>query len=162
MKTKQVADRLGKHENTVRNYAKDFGDFLSPAPAKGEHRTYTDNDLRILGHIARLSDAGMKQEEIHQALLRKFEEGSPFSPIPLTPSTSTDLITVPEMEARIAAKDAELQMANARLEELRKQIENLVDRQDQERKYYLERITGLSQEIEELKAQLKRLTSNKD
>src|SRR4051812_25634270 len=99
MKMKQVANRIGKHENTVRNWSRQFAEFLSPAPAKGEHRHFTDDDGRILGFITRLSDTGMQYEDIRSAIKRKLDEGTAFPPV--LPSTApTDiqgLIPLPEM-----------------------------------------------------------------
>ncbi len=153
MKTKQVADRLGKHENTIRNYAQQFAEFLSAPPAKGEHRVFTDDDLRVLGFIGRLSDSGMRQDEIRDALKRKLDEGTPFPPIlPTAPvSDSQSLVTVQELETQLARKDAELQELQGRVEELRIQVES----HRKERENYLEMIKQLSEEIGALKAELK-------
>lgn len=155
MKTKQVAERLNKHENTVRNYAQQFAEFLSPAPAKGEHRTFTDDDLRILGFISRLSDSGMRQPDILDALKRKLSEGTPLPPVlPVSsPLDAQSLITLPELKAQLASKDAEIKELEGRLDELRKQVEQ----HRQERDTYLDQIKLLSEEIGGLKAELKAL-----
>jgi DNA-binding transcriptional MerR regulator len=156
MKMKQVADRLGKHDNTIRKYAQQFAEFLSPAPAKGEHRIFTDEDLRVIAFISKLSDSGMKLAEVYDALKRKMDEGTPFPPVLplLLPTDKQGLITVQEMDARLAYKDAELKELTGRLEELRKQLADLIERNRQEREAYVEQIARLSEEIGRLKAEL--------
>ncbi len=163
MKMKQVADRIGKHDNTIRNYAKEFKDFLSAEPLKGEARIFTDDDVRILAFVSRLSDSGMSYDDIHEAVRRKLSEGSPFPPmIPAaTPSESQGLIPLPEVEARLAQKDAQISQLEARLEEVRKQIEQNRQERREERETYTEQIGRLNQEIGELKAELKRVGRDK-
>ncbi|MCC7451977.1 MAG: MerR family transcriptional regulator [Anaerolineae bacterium] len=161
MKMKQVAERLGKHENTIRNYARQFAEFLSPEPQQGEHRVFTDDDMRILGFISRLSESGLKQNAIRDALKQKLTEGTPFPPILPTPPQSEPrgLITLQEMEVRLAAKDAELRELQGRIEELRRENAALREQQQREREAYLKQImelsSKLSEEIGRLKAELK-------
>lgn len=159
MKMKQIADRIGKHDNTVRNYAKQFAEFLSPEPPKGESRIFTDSDLRILGFVSRLSDSGMSYDEINQALKRKMSEGSPFPPIlPIASSAETQgLITIAEAESRLVIKDAKIAELEARLEELRKQIEQFREERREERDAYTDQVGKLNQIIGGLQAELKAL-----
>jgi DNA-binding transcriptional MerR regulator len=156
MKMKQAADRIGKHENTVRNWARQFAEFLSPAPAKGEHRRFDDNDLRVLAFIGKLSDNGMQYEDIRNAVRRRLDEGSPFPPVlpAQTPSDGHGLITLPEMETRLALKDAEIQELQGRIEELRHQLDDYMKRTNQREERYIEQIGQLREEIGRLKAQL--------
>jgi DNA-binding transcriptional MerR regulator len=157
MRIQQVADRIGKHSNTVRNYARQFSAFLSPEPSKGDIRTFTDDDVRILAFISRLSDNGMPYEDITQALKRKLDEGTPFPPVLPPPPTSEPqgLITVAEMESKLATKDAKIAELEARVEELRKQIMGLVEQHREERREEREEIGHLNQLIGELGAELK-------
>lgn len=151
MKMKQVCERLGKHDNTIRNYARMYAEFLSPAPGKGEHRTFSDDDLRILGYICRLADSGMRHGDIHESLKRKFEEGTPFPPV--VPPAEADLqalVPMAEVELQLAQKDALLKEMQGRLEELRRQVEQ----HKQERDSYMQQIIKLSEEIGKLRAQL--------
>ncbi len=154
---KQVADRIGKHDNTVRNYARQFNEFLSPEPPKGEARTFTDDDVRILGFISRLSDSGMSYDDIREAVKRKLGEGTPFPPVlpTVTMPEAQGLITVQEMESQLAIKDARITEMEARLEELRKQIEQFRQERREERDTYTAEIGRLNQEIGELRAELK-------
>jgi DNA-binding transcriptional MerR regulator len=153
MKMKQVADRLGKHDNTIRKWAQQFSDHLSPAPSKGEHRIFTDDDLRIFAFISRLSDTGMRYEEIQDALKHKMDEGTPFPPVlPTVASESSSLITQQELETRLALKDAELRELQGRLEELRHQIQQ----HKEEREGFVTQVSKLSEEIGRLKAELSR------
>ena len=163
MRMKQVADRLGKHDNTIRNYAKEFKDFLSPEPARGEARIFTDDDVRVLAFISRLSDSAMSYDDIREAMRRKLTEGTPFPPvIPASPIVeSKGLIPLPEVEAQLAKKDAQITQLEARLEELRKQIEQNRQERREEREIYTDQIGKLNQEIGELRSELKRLNQKK-
>ncbi len=163
MKMKQVADRIGKHDNTIRNYAKQFNEFLSPEPPKGEARIFTDDDVRILGFISRLSDSGMSYDDIREAVKRKFAEGTPFPPVlpAATPPETQGLITIQEMESQLALKNARIAEMEARLEELRKQIEQFRQERREEREIYTAEVGRLNQEIGELRAELKAVRGNK-
>lgn len=163
MKTKQIAERLNKHENTIRNYAQQYAEFFSSMPAKGEHRTFTDDDLRVMGFIARLSDSGLRQDDIKVALRRRLDEGTPFPPVlpSGSPSDVKGLVTVAELEYQLAVKDTELREMQARIEELRKQIEQYQQERDNYVQQiahsgvaYMEHIARLSEEIGRLKAEL--------
>ncbi len=157
MKMKQVATRLGKHENTIRKYARQYAEFLSPAPDPGEHRIFTDDDIRVIAFISRLSDSGMQHDEILQSLKRKMDEGSPFPPVLPQPNASEAqaLITLPEMEARLAVKDSKIKELEATIAELRRQHTELLEQQNKKEESYIERITRLSEEIGLLRAELK-------
>lgn len=159
MKMKQVAELIGKHDNTIRNYAKQFAAFLSPEPAKGETRIFSDDDVRVLAFISRLSDSGMSYTDIHEAVKRKASEGTPFPPVimPSPREEAKGLITVPELEARLALKDAKIGELEARLEEIRSQVEQNRQERREEREAYTQEVGRLSQEIGELKAELRRL-----
>src|SRR5579859_1928299 len=110
MKMKQVADLIGKHDNTIRNYAKQFAPFLSPEPGKGEVRIFTDDDVRVLAFISRLSASGLSYDDINEAVQHKVNEGTPSPPVIVPPprEEAKGLITVPELEARLALKDAKI------------------------------------------------------
>lgn len=161
MRMKQVADRIGKHENTVRNWSRTFAEFLSPAPAKGEHRRFDDDDLRLLGFVAKLSDQNMSMEDIRAELKRKLEAGVPFPMVPIAPSAADDagseatgLVPIGEVEVRLAAKDAEIAQLNARIEELRRQIGEISTRYNEREDRFFEEIGRLREEIGRLKAQV--------
>lgn len=168
MRTKQVADRLGKHENTVRNYAQQFAEFLSPAPPKGEYRDYTDDDVRVLHFVAQLSDKSMRIEDIKSTLRHRLDEGTSLPPVipPVSPVEKQGLVTVPEMETQLALKDAQLRELQIRMEELRRELTELKTQQRQERtdhrdelsrisQQYMQQVVSLSEEIGRLKAELR-------
>lgn len=156
MKIKQIADRIGKHENTIRNWAKQFAEFLSPAPVKGEHRNFIDEDLRRLSHISQLSDIGMSYEDIRLSIKQKVDEGSPFAPVLPTASASDvqGLITQTDMEARLTHKDAEIRELNVRLEEVRKRLNEEIMRQTEKDERHMQQMGRLYEEIGRLKMQL--------
>jgi DNA-binding transcriptional MerR regulator len=156
MKMKQLADRLGKHENTVRNWSRQFAEFLSPAPAKGEHRHFDDHDVRVLGYISKLSDTAMPYEDIRSALRRKVDEGSQFPPVlPVAAiEAPKGLITQAEMESRLALKEAEIEKLHGRVEELRRELDDLKGRYKEAEVEHRVQLRELAQEIGRLQARL--------
>src|SRR5579859_6260876 len=156
MRIGQAAEIIGKHENTIRNYAVRYAAFLSPQGAKGEHRNFTDDDVRVLSFISKLSDSGMDHTAIVQAIRQRLDDKRPFPPIQPVSSESDSraLVPVAEMESRVAAVTAELREANGRLEELRRQTE-------QRDRMQLTEIARLNQEIGQLKAQLAQIEAER-
>src|SRR5260221_8858103 len=149
MRMGQAAELIGKHQNTIRNYAERFAEFLSASPGKGEHRNFTDEDVRILAFVSKLMDSGMDQNAITQTIRQRREDNKPFPPVLPTVSgfESRSLVPVAEMEAKISVITAELREAQGRLEELRRQSE-MRDRA------YADELTSLNREIGRLQAEL--------
>ena len=55
--------------NTIRNWCRDYGIFLSPgASAKGEARAFTGRDIEVLKYVALLRSEGMQRDAIIQRL----------------------------------------------------------------------------------------------
>ena len=66
MRTGDVATRLGVSPETIRNYVRDFGDFLSDQ--KGKHRSYTGDDIDTLATIRQLYDDKLAPDAIREKL----------------------------------------------------------------------------------------------
>lgn len=75
MKTGEVADRLHVAENTIRNWARRFADFLSDEGAgkpAGATREFAEADLYVLATIAELRDKGLTYEQVRSDLARNY------------------------------------------------------------------------------------------
>ena len=84
----QVADLLDTSGSTVRRWAGEFADHLSPAanPGRGVARQFSDDDLRVLGYVASRTSAGVPVAEIAREL--------PTAPLPsLADLTKTGVMT---------------------------------------------------------------------
>lgn len=66
----QVARAIDVSNTSVRNWSKDFEEFLSPSanPAPGVPRQYTEDDLLVLSTVAVLRSQMVTTEDIRQAL----------------------------------------------------------------------------------------------
>lgn len=55
---------------TARQWAIEFGEYLSPTgkPGKHKHRIYTDEDMRVFALVAQMKGQGSTYEEIHASL----------------------------------------------------------------------------------------------
>jgi DNA-binding transcriptional MerR regulator len=55
---------------TARQWAIEFGQYLSPTgkPGKNKHRLYTDEDMRVFSLVAQMKEQGSTYEEIHATL----------------------------------------------------------------------------------------------
>lgn len=65
-----IAKRLHISAATVRNYAREFGDHLSPSatPPPGETRQFTDEDLQVLATARAMLAEGLSYEEVRERL----------------------------------------------------------------------------------------------
>ena len=67
---KEVADYLGKHPNTIRQWTKDYADFLSPSaiPTPGKERRFAEDDMAILWTVAVLKSEGKHTVDVVENL----------------------------------------------------------------------------------------------
>lgn len=65
-----VAKLFNVSRETVRQWALEFGDYMSPGatPAKGAYRQFDDDDVRIMALISQSKQVGLSYEDIHAAL----------------------------------------------------------------------------------------------
>lgn len=73
MQVGEVAERLSKADNTIRNWTREFTTYLSAdlvERPEGADREYAEEDLYVLATIAEESDKGRKYPQIHEALQR--------------------------------------------------------------------------------------------
>lgn len=66
----QAAKALGVSVSTIRNWANDFGEFLSEhaSPAPGESRYFDDHDMAVLRAIADFRQQGLETAQVAEKL----------------------------------------------------------------------------------------------
>lgn len=119
----QIGKHLGVSDATIRNWAAEFADYLSPGSqtaAPGEVRTFTPDDLTILETVAALRRQNLNYEEIQQRLAdgERIEIDAP--PIDVKPGQETAVT--------IAAFQSTLQSYEARIDKQQTQITELYER----------------------------------
>ena len=94
-RTNEIAQTCNVTVNTVRNWCKEFGAYLSPgATVTTGHRRFTERDRNVLLYVSQLRNENMQQSAILQRLSEtKFpdidepEEESAIEPIQNAPET---------------------------------------------------------------------------
>ena len=94
-RTNEIAQTCNVTVNTVRNWCKEFGAYLSPgATVTTGHRRFTERDKNVLLYVAQLRNENMQQSAILQRLSEtKFpdidepEEESAIEPVQNAPET---------------------------------------------------------------------------
>lgn len=68
--TKQLYSVFKVSHQTIKNWASEFADYLSPTatPETNKRRVYTDDDVRVFDLVSRLKKEGKVYEEIRGAL----------------------------------------------------------------------------------------------
>ena len=135
MKMSEVGKKLGKHDNTIRNWADWYSEYLSPPPPKGEVRHFIDQDFRVLAFINELADKGLNRVAIEDTLKRRRDGGVPFPPVhpdlmagdaqQAMLDSSTTALALQAANELIATKDARIAELEATEVELRHQIEQM-------------------------------------
>lgn len=160
MKMKQVADRLGKHDNTIRYYAKQYGEFLSPAPDAGEVRVFTDEDVNVLSYVCQLTETGLKYEAIRDNLRHRFETNKSIPPS-LPPPPPPDRRVAVFSEPELLVDTALVNELTGRVESLKQQIDVLNQQRENDREVYLRHIMQINQshneQIQKLSVEMGRL-----
>jgi len=94
-RTNEIAQSCNVTVNTVRNWCKEFGAYLSPgATVTTGHRRFTERDRNVLLYVSQLRNENMQQSAILQRLSEtKFpdidepEEESAIEPVQNAPET---------------------------------------------------------------------------
>src|SRR5215208_1489601 len=76
MKSSAVVTMLNMPESTLRKYARDYSEYLSPAGTggAGRHRDYTEHDIRVLKLIRDMKLQNVSNEDI-DVTLRSLQAG---------------------------------------------------------------------------------------
>ncbi|MBA3869141.1 MAG: MerR family transcriptional regulator [Anaerolineae bacterium] len=123
--TSQLASHFAVNAQTVKRYAEEFRDYLSPTatPEGGNTRRFTEDDVKVYDLIVRMKQDGKRFEQIHAALasgergeLPDFEIGS------LTAAQSSAQLRLLKRVAELQTEVERLRGVDARLEEVREQL----------------------------------------
>ena len=69
-KSKDLQQLFDKSTETIRTWADEFNQFLSPTatPGEGRHRLFSSDDLRVMALVNEMKTQGKRYEDIHAAL----------------------------------------------------------------------------------------------
>jgi DNA-binding transcriptional MerR regulator len=90
--TTEVRQIFSTSRQTVSNWCRDFGAYLSPTatPEEGSHRKFTDTDMTVFALVADMRAQGGTSEMIHAAL-RMGQRGSVNTDLALVPIAQQSL-----------------------------------------------------------------------
>ena len=153
---RQTAALFGVSLETIRNWAYEFNEHLSPTanPGKGKHRLYSQDDLEVFALANELKNQGRTYADIHVAL----QNGQRGYPPNLAPD-EVQAIVVNEQERRLSTEIEVLQRTVIQLKRELDQAEAKVKRADElwAANIKLETLTATQQQrIDELKEQLEK------
>jgi len=157
MKISEVAERIDKHQSTIRQYATKFSEFLSPQPGQGKPLVFNNNDLAIIAFISKSSDEGWQYDEIRAALQRKIAAKESF----ILPHRNFAVRPKPEtnsqLRSALAKKDAEISGLQGRLAAIREQLEANISYFNDRENIYINAIADLNRKLGESQGELKLL-----
>jgi len=127
MKPSSVAAALGIAESTVRKYASEYAEFLSPGGAGGghRHRDFAEHDVRVLKLIRDMRVENTSQEDIDVTL--QSLKNANWERLPALDDSAKGIVASP---GALIAANAEKGVMQREIELLREQIERI----DAERK----------------------------
>jgi DNA-binding transcriptional MerR regulator len=120
-KPSQVAKMVNIHPNSVRNYSREYGEFLS-AGARGENgdRVYTDEDVDVLRTIAALRKSGVPPSEVGERVRQR--DVSPV--IDVTPQEGLQALQPPSIVPSIQLDS--YNALHARMDSLERRLDTQV------------------------------------
>lgn len=131
MQTSDLAKLLSRPAVSIRKWAAEFGDYLSPTAAGGEGatRNFTEQDARIMAHISAMIQAGHSRDEIHASLkILAADDWQGLPVLPPTPPGMEPIAVVPTSTA-----DAQRRSLVREIGALETQIDTLQDALNKER-----------------------------
>lgn len=122
MKPSAVAAALGIAESTVRKYASEYAEFLSPGGAGGghRHRDFAEHDVRVLKLVCDMKTENASAEDIDVTL--QSLKSNNWERLPALDDTSKGLVASP---GALIAANAEKSVMQREIELLRERIELL-------------------------------------
>jgi len=153
---RQTAALFGVSLETIRNWAYEFTQYLSPTanPGKGKHRLYSQDDLEVFALADEMKKQGMTYADIHVAL----QNGQRGYPPNLAPD-EIQAIVVNEQERRLSTEVEVLQRTCVQLQRQLEDAEAKVRKAEEIREANI-RLETLSQtqqqRVEELKEELEK------
>jgi DNA-binding transcriptional MerR regulator len=132
MKPSVAAATLGIAESTIRKYATDYGDFLSPAGAGGDrkHRDFDERDVRVLKLIRDMYAAGTNADDMDVTL--QSLKSSDWERLPQLDETARSIVPAP---GALMEANRHNDLLQGEINVLREQLEkaearNAADRQE--------------------------------
>lgn len=157
MQTGEIAERLGVSDNTIRNWSREYANYLSEKGAglrPGATRAFTQDDVIVLATIAEYRDSGLTHEQISDLL----DEGKRTALIPPPPPMNEDRVR--ENVELTTRERAEVEILTARLNMLQAQFAQALQEREaavQAERDALKRIDELHGELSEAKANAARM-----
>lgn len=151
---RQTAALFGVSLETIRNWAYEFAEYLSPTanPGKGKHRLYSPDDLAVFGLVDDLKKQGRTYSDIH-VTLKSGQRGYP----PNLDPNEVQAIVVNEQEKRLSVEVEVLQRTCLQLQKQLDEAETKVREAEEVRatNIRLETLVETQQQrVNELKEQL--------
>ena len=142
-KPKDVQMLFGVSDETVRTWANQFDEFLSPLanPGKGRHRIFTYDDLSVFALVAELKAKGMTYADVSAALQNGERGDVPEIPTDIDMLQTTIQLDdasqkVKQLQSLIQQSREEIIRLQTLLEERDRQIEQLRTDQGKVEKLY--------------------------
>ena len=112
--SRQTATLFGVALETVRNWADEFQNYLSPTatPGHGKHRMYSYDDLRVFSLVSDLKAQGMTYADIHGAL-----QNGQRGQAPALPPEEVQALVVGEQERRLSLEVDYLQRSLVKVQQ---------------------------------------------
>lgn len=101
---------------TVRQWAAEFADYLSPGANPGDRlpRLFTDDDMRVLALVSQMKDEGKRYADVHAALRNGQRAEPPDKPAAQVELTATTRATTLQQQlTALLSERAELLATNA-------------------------------------------------
>lgn len=120
-KSKDLQQLFDKSTETIRTWADEFRDFLSPNanPGQGRHRLFSADDVRVFALVNEMKVLGKTYEDIHMAL-QSGQRGD------VQEQTIERALTL-ESSLALDAAQRQIEVLVVEKEELRKRIQQLHD-----------------------------------
>jgi DNA-binding transcriptional MerR regulator len=127
MKANAVVTALGIADSTVRKYAEQYAEFLSPTGTggAGRHRDYTDHDVRVLKLIVDMK-AGKTSPDDIDVTLRSLQDGG-WEQLPALDVGAQALVLSPQAQVMAQADKSAMQRE---IDVLREMLTNADERAD--------------------------------
>ena len=166
--SEQLTDMFSVSHETIRNWTREFTDYLSPTanPGKRRKRQFSYDDLTVLALVAQLRNRGLNFDDIHVAL-RNGQRGTPPIQEPTDldlPETESDLIEQLEtLKRALSLSQRNLEATTQRLQEMETQaevakakstkLETQLESAHQERERLQQQVSELIQRIQDVSQQ---------
>jgi len=158
--TSEMAAFYQVSEQTIRGWAKEFSDYLSPTsnPGLGKSRQFVPEDFTILGVVAQMKEQKKPFEDIHFAL----QSGQRAEPPDLS-ANDLKVLAATEGEKRAAL---EIQVLQRHIIDLQERLNRAEERAERSKELEiknarlearLESLSSQGPELEQLRAEIRRL-----